>query len=240
MVLAEIARARSDDEAAGDMDRLEALVAASVGPSTDAVAALIRDWLKAGVAPETILDRHIPAAARALGEAWVRDTQSFVSVTVGTARLQTAARLIGEELCGSLGEAPDARSALIVVPVGEDHTLGAVLAAQRVRRAGHLATVLLQSGPDELASYAREGGIDVVFVSASSGSRTDAARATVKTLKAVLPGGTPVIAAGSRAADPAWQWVDAGFDAVARSFEDAVDIVNALLPQRLDRTVNTG
>jgi len=70
--------------------------AAADGGSDD-VTSLVNDMLATGIPGEAIATVYIPHVARQLGDEWCDDKLSFARVTIGTARLQSALRLIGTE-----------------------------------------------------------------------------------------------------------------------------------------------
>lgn len=60
--------------------------------------------------------------ARLLGKQWVSDDCDFIDVTIGSARLQELAIALSADL-QELSLSPDAPTALILTPFGEQHTL---------------------------------------------------------------------------------------------------------------------
>lgn len=120
-----------------------------------------------GVTGEEVIAKLIPAAARRLGELWVEDSIGFVDVTLGAARLQEAAR--ANEPKGTDGQASMSQpSILLCVPEGEDHTLGAFVAADRFRRAGFWVRLVIGCTPADAAEAAASRSFAMVGLSAGS------------------------------------------------------------------------
>lgn len=113
---------------------VEALMSESDAPYQSVLSSLMAN----GVSSEEIYQRYVPDAARLLGELWVSDEASFVDVTVGAARLQQLFRnredySSGDWLSRSI---PLGHSVLMIVPKFEEHSLGAFVAADELRRHG--------------------------------------------------------------------------------------------------------
>ena len=118
-----------------------------------------------GVPDEAVVEIHVPAAARRLGEMWLDDTASFVEVTMAVASLQGLVR----DLTPHPDAVADAHAPLVamVVRERETHTLGAAVAAARLRRGG-ASVMLLMGRPDgQVVEAVRGAGLSAICVSAS-------------------------------------------------------------------------
>ncbi|MBT9489073.1 MAG: cobalamin-dependent protein [Rubrivivax sp.] len=115
---------------------LEALArmcyAANEGPLHGAVLAL----RQAGVPVERIYVELLAPAARELGRLWEEDHCDFTDVTVGVGRLQQLLRELSPAFGAELERPADGRRILLLPAPGEQHTLGASMAAEFFRRAG--------------------------------------------------------------------------------------------------------
>ena len=118
--------------------------------------AFLDDLYEIGLSQDEIIDRYIPAAARALGVCWIEDVLGFSEVTVGAMRLQV---LLAEAACrnGFTSVLDDASTAvpklLIVSQNHEQHTLGCFVLAAQLRRRG--ANVTLHVGESDDSIYQR-------------------------------------------------------------------------------------
>lgn len=87
------------------------------------------------VSVDRVIEVYIPEAATQLGQMWMDDTVDFATVTIGALRLQS----ILTEATGRVFYQPNALldlRSLVVVPEGEQHFLGASVAAAQLRRLG--------------------------------------------------------------------------------------------------------
>ena len=148
-------------------DFTQSLLASEPCAFEASVTALLAD----GVAREELVDRYVPAAARALGEGWVDGSLGFAVVTVGSARLQALVReLAGDPDAVAPGAGGTGRTALVVLPEGQAHSLGAVVAADQLRRAGISTRLVMGRSERELASILRGGRYDAVLLSVGCGT----------------------------------------------------------------------
>ena len=169
---------------------------------------------------------YIPAVARRLGKEWDDDLRGFVDVTIGTARLQAVLR--------HLTSAPPVRASgsavrvLVAVPEGEDHTLGAMVVASRLRRDGHNVCLRLQTPLRELTGLARTCKFDAVLVSAANVERLGPLTALVGSLKDALPDGSPVLLGGALTTREGDFAAETGADAVTADIDTVVDRLQAI------------
>jgi methylmalonyl-CoA mutase cobalamin-binding subunit len=173
---------------------------------------------------DRFVDRILPEAAVLLGRLWLEDRAGFAEVTMATSRLQSVLREVDPGM-----EAPDAPLVAVVVPRGETHTLGAAVAAWRLRRAG--ASVMLLVGRPEEEVLAALGGGDLAAVCLSASGGEGATLAPlVKRLRAAS--GAPVVLGGSILVgrDPEAVRLACGADAVGRTPEDALTIARKGCP----------
>ena len=154
--------------AAPSPDEVAALTQAVLDPGRERRDEVIERLRARGAADAALVEVHVPAAARRLGEMWLDDTASFVEVTMAVASLQGLVRDLTPRPDPVLGA--DARAPLVAVIVRdrETHTLGASVAAARLRRGG-ASVMLLMGRPDgQVVEAVREGGFSAVCVSASA------------------------------------------------------------------------
>lgn len=177
--------------------RLAALVGALADPAPERAEREVADLLAGGVAPEEVVDRYVPAAARALGEGWCRDTLGFAAVTIGGARLQRIVRALAGEDAPAAAPPGAGRTALIVLPEGESHGLGALVAADQLRRAGVSTRISLGRPAHHAAAMLRGARPDIVLLSCACGTAPEAVAATIRTLRAAARGPVPIALGGS-------------------------------------------
>ena len=175
---------------------LDLLDAAARDASRSAIREAVETLQDAGVRNEEIADLYIPRLARRMGDRWCQDQMSFAEVTIGVSRLQSLLRDLGPEWRADAEAAPDAPAALVVVAMDDYHTLGAMILAGQLRRAGLSVRLKLGARPEDLARDLEEIAVDAVMVSASVGESLETLRRLVKAAKDVNSR-TPVVIGGT-------------------------------------------
>ena len=141
--IAELAARRQSQRPALSEQLLERFVEASRNTDEAPLREAMDDILRNGIPRDEVVDLYIPEAARRLGDAWCEDGLGFAEVTIGSARLQRLVR----EMSPSPRETDNTNTAqgamLVVVRDGEFHTLGAMVAASQLRRAGVSVRLML-------------------------------------------------------------------------------------------------
>lgn len=175
--------------------------AAEVGQNR--VPDVIKDMLYAGISSEMIADRYIPHVARQMGDEWCEDELSFARVTIGSARLQSALRNLGEhwtsfDMTGDPGSFDDESAAVIVIVVRDSyHTLGAVVLAGQLRRQGISVRLVMGPTPSELQAIFHANTFDAALISANESESLDSLRETVEFIRKSASVSPPIIVGGS-------------------------------------------
>ncbi|SIS68488.1 cobalamin B12-binding domain-containing protein [Phaeovulum vinaykumarii] len=204
-------------------DLVARLIEAVLAPDLAPLARFL-DALRAERIPAAALaDLYIPEAARRMGHGWDDDTLSFVDVTVGVARLQALLREIG-----SAWEAEQIRegvrgTVLMLVPQEEQHTLGALVAANQLRRMGVSVCVRLGEDTASLRALIAERGFDAIMISAGARERVRFLRDLVAALRAVAAPGTRFLLGGPIAGMEAEILDRIGADFVTGNMFEALD-----------------
>lgn len=154
---------------------------------------------RARVSAAMLADLYIPEVARRLGVAWETDCVSFAQVTMGVARLQAILREIGSSWSADAAAVGDETTLLLILPQGEQHTLGAMVLAGRLRRMGMSVSVRIAPTTKELADYVAERAFDGALISIACEDRLETCRKLVKTLKEASNGGLKVAIGGALA-----------------------------------------
>lgn len=218
---------------ARDMRYLDLLDAAARGPRRGACSEAARQMIDAGMHPEDIADRFVPALARRMGEEWCSDLMGFAGVTVGCARLQALLRELGAHWRGNRRRDPETGSALIAVAAGENHTLGAVVLAGQLRRAGVSVKLGLGVTPPDVMRAVGRQRFDAVLVSASRGARPETLRSLVEAVsRAGTEAAPPVVIGGSIAELDGDLTATTGADLVTNEATEALEFCGLGLPAR--------
>ena len=128
---------------------------------------VLQELMELGFKHDTIVDYCIPLAATKLGESWVNDTLSFSETTVGSANLQILLKLIAEDRQISFNSSNGKRF-LICVHESEQHTLGALVMGDMLRRQGHSLKIKLDAKFSEICDLQNANDYDAIFFSCAS------------------------------------------------------------------------
>lgn len=180
-------------------DALNRLYYASSDLSADKVDVVIREMLAAGIPAEMISDAYIPLIARKMGEEWVDDDMNFASVTIGTARLQSAMRFLST--CWTLPRQNDRDGDMqsVIVIVGQDvfHTLGAVVLSGQLRRMGVSVRLMMGASEGELQDVFKVSRFDAVLISSSGSESLESLARMVETIRQAASVCPPVVIGGN-------------------------------------------
>lgn len=170
-------------------DLIEKFMHAVVNTDLTDFEALKPELRRARISPTMFSDRYIPEIARRLGQAWEDDTMSFAEVTMGSSRLQAILRQISASWSADdVTSEPGMASILLIVPNGQQHTLGAFVLLGQLRRKG--VSVCLRVGPTDSDLRALMGArqFDGAMISLALPEKIDETRATIAALKAMTAG----------------------------------------------------
>jgi MerR family transcriptional regulator, light-induced transcriptional regulator len=170
-----------------------------VDPSVGGFDELKSDLRRAHISPATFADRYVPEIARRLGQAWEDDTMSFAEVTMGSARLQAILRELGSDWIADDGKrgASDGATVLLILPPGEQHTLGVFVLIGQLRRRG--ISVCLRIGPSDsdLRALLAERTFDGAMVSIATPEKLAVCQKLLITLKEMTTGRLKVAIGGA-------------------------------------------
>jgi methylmalonyl-CoA mutase cobalamin-binding subunit len=198
------------------------LVKSAETPDMDEV---MQGFRSAKVSAESIVIDYIPEVARRLGTAWEQDTLSFSVVTTGLVKLQNLLHRAARD-CRADGSDEDSdRTILLVVPMGEQHTLGAMSAAAWLRMKGVSVCLKIGPGSKELSQILKSQHFDGVFVSIGSESKTDVCAKLVKTLRTLSKGALPLVLGGPLALKKRNDLVVIGADTITTDLSEALAFV---------------
>lgn len=158
---------------------LEAVRSTDVG----AFDAMKPELKRARVSAATLADIYIPEVARRLGQAWQDDVVSFADVTMGVARLQAILREIGTTWVADDASTADVATMLLILPAGEQHTLGALVIAGWLRRKGISVCLRIAPSTSDLQSLLALRKFDGAMISIACEDKLEVCAKLVKTLK---------------------------------------------------------
>jgi methylmalonyl-CoA mutase cobalamin-binding subunit len=194
-VIEHLARRRRTGVGVLDASLVETMITGIGSADPGAMAALIDALQEARVSDEQIIDGYIPECARRLGRAWEEDRMSFAAVTLGVGRLQHLLHLLAQDATADAADPFAEGAVLLIVPPGEQHTLGAMVVASQLRRQGISVCLRYAPGLLDLSMLLDSRRFDAALITIGSEERLEICRKLVNTLSQ-LGKGTLRIAVG--------------------------------------------
>ena len=205
---------------------LEALLKAVCHPDRACFDQTVTRMLDAGSSCEDIANRHVPAVARALGEAWLDDRMEFASVSIACARLQGYLRNKGLDWCDrSHLSAKPKSTVLLVVPEFEQHTLGATLLAGQLRAQGVSVTLELNVPTDGIGRFTLQRSYDAILISSSRDQTLELLAPFVSKARKYCAD-APIIIGGNVLDQSPHVIAKSGADFTANCWQGALEILN--------------
>lgn len=233
--LEQLASLRAHKAGEVKQEHLDHLLQVVSGDDGDDAAAVLRTMIARQLPPEAIANNYIPEAARTLGRHWEEDRISFVEVTVWTARLQAMLHEIDDLVNGRSRQG--GISVLVLVPQGEQHTLGAYVLASGLRRAGHVASIRVAPTAAELTQLVQTARFDLALVSVACTAGMTSATGLIKTLRLLARAPLRVLVGGAIAEDDQNLLEMTGADAVCR---DVSSVIAEYAPAKDSDTLDRG
>ncbi|MEM6588681.1 MAG: hypothetical protein AAF641_09565 [Pseudomonadota bacterium] len=185
----------------------------------------ITQVMGSGATSDEVLHVLVPAVARRLGEMWVCDEASFVEVTVGSSRLQSMFKMREEKphplLTRQTSRTGDA--VLMVVPEFEQHTLGAFVAADEMRRAGIWARIGLLISAEEVCELLHTNHFGMLGLSVGSRDSVEQVAEFISYIRKNTKEVPPIVVSGNvveRLGDATF-WTGADF--VVNTVKEAIE-----------------
>ena len=185
---------------------------------------VLQELMQLGFKHDTIVDYCIPLTATKLGESWVNDTLSFSETTVASANLQILLKLIAEDRQISFNSSNGKRF-LICVHESEQHTLGALVMSDILRRQGHSLKVKLDAKFSEICDLQNSNDYDAIFFSCASFLSAKKTAGCVKKIRQTFRYDLPIFLGGSNIEQISEGINLKDFDLVTSSLDAAVDYV---------------
>lgn len=148
------------------------------------------------VLAEDMMDIYLPLAVQKIGADWHDDQIDILQASLGFARLQTLLRELGRAWSSdAMGRISSGRI-LLLLPRDEQHTLGAMFAANQLRRLGVSVKVMLVPDTRLLTELLLAHRFNGIFISVSNESAIRASGDLVGDLRARDPHKTPIVIGG--------------------------------------------
>ncbi len=138
---------------------------------------------RAGVSAEQVVDIYLAAAIGRIGTAWHESEIDILQASIAVSRLQALLRELGDawfadRTCGAVGQC-----VLLVLPMGEQHCFGTMVAANQLRRMGVSVKISLAIDSQKLVKTLRERRYEAVFVSSANRSSLASCAELVNTIR---------------------------------------------------------
>lgn len=195
-VVTELARTSGARAEAPKLELASVLMRYARTGDTALLTALHGEMLRRRVAAEEIMDIYLPHAVREIGEDWHDDKIDILQASMAFARLQNILRELSKAwVSDRVGRARDGRI-LLMLPRGEQHSLGAMFAAHQLRRNGVSVKVMLTVSPELMTETLERNRFHGIFISASNESSLKPCADLIRALRACDSGKTPIVLGG--------------------------------------------
>lgn len=164
--------------------------------------------------PIAVANAYVPAAARRLGREWEDDEITFVDVTVRTERLHGIVRYV--DVLVTPGQAAKGAAFLVLLPEGEQHTLGAFVLGMQLRMAGFSACVRVAPAAGDLTHLLATARFDVAMISVGCVNGLATAPGLIKMLRRLGRDSLRIVVGGSIPMSDAELLAATGADSVSR------------------------
>ncbi|MEM6304637.1 MAG: cobalamin B12-binding domain-containing protein [Pseudomonadota bacterium] len=173
---------------------------------------------RVGISDAELVDHYIPSVARAMGELWVADRLDFAAVSIGSSRLQNMMRTLDVRRQAPTDQTY--RSALVIVPEGVQHTLGATVISHQLRRAGVEVTLELEANASKVERLIDDMRPGALMISASCQENLESLARLVDMGRSGW--GLPVLIGGSITLGPANVREQTGADHVGNRWQSVL------------------
>jgi len=195
-VVSQLARTNGIQSGQASPDILELVLRLARTGDPSVFARLQAEMKRRRLSAEHVIDIYFPAAINEIGTDWHEAKISVLDATIAIARLQSMLREFGQTCFADKSESSMGGLVLMVLPPGEQHCLGAMLAAHQLRRLGVSVKLALLASPEALDPLLVDKSYDSVFVSASNDTMIQVCQVLVHKIRARLSRATPIVLGG--------------------------------------------
>lgn len=178
-------------------DVLGLLVRGAMTGDPKILASLSSEFRRLRIPAEAAVDIYVPAAVRQIGAAWHEDELDVLEATVAVSRLQNLVRELGRAWRADSQADHGDGSILMIVPEGEQHTLGAMIATTQLRRVGVSVAVQFAPSWSAIEDKIAARHFDAVFMSIGNHDSLEIGANIVRTMERRMKERLPVVVGGS-------------------------------------------
>lgn len=205
-------------------------------PDEAPMHAVVHALRHAGAPVDRIYVDLLGPAARELGRLWEEDLCDFTDVTVGVGRLQQLLRELSPAFGAEVEYPADGRRILLLPAPGEQHTLGASMAAEFFRRAGWDVVGGIGGSGLEPVQAVQHEWFDILGLSAGHHARVDWLRDCIASVRQVSRNrGIGVLVGGPLFTVAPEYRGGVGADAVVTEGQRGPEVAEGLLASRSQR-----
>lgn len=183
-VVARLVSRDTGEDAGPREDVLQRFMSAIAATDPMAFEELKPELRRARISAASLADLYIPEAARRLGQAWMDDESTFAEVTMGVARMQAILREIGTAWIADAAGRADGPTVLVVLPGGEQHTLGGMVLAGQLRRMGISVSMQFAPSVADLGAYVASRNFDGVMISIAGDDKLESCTKLINIVRA--------------------------------------------------------
>jgi MerR family transcriptional regulator, light-induced transcriptional regulator len=204
-------------------DLLRLLVRGAMTGDTEILGRLSHEFRRLRIPAEAAVDVYIPAAVNEIGAAWHSDEIDVLEATVAFSRLQNLLRELSRGWRADQGHQAATGSVLLVIPEGDQHSLGGMVATAQLRRMGVSVSVQFSPSMGAIETSLQNRHFDAVFLSIANLDSIENAKAIINYIKRVTNDGMRVAVGGSVPRDMAALKAATGADLATRDLKEAID-----------------
>lgn len=177
-------------------DIVASFVTAALSGTERAFDELLGHFRQTRISLAMLADVYIPEAARRMGVAWEDDRLSWLDVSIGVSRLQSLLREVSAAWTADQADSLGHGAVLLLVPEGEQHTLGPMVAMGQLRRMGISVCLRMAPSHRELNTLLDQRQFDGLMISVATEARLQSAIVLIKFLRAMRKKLPPIVIGG--------------------------------------------
>lgn len=204
---------------------VDSFVAASISGTERAFDVLLAHFRRARISYAMLADIYIPEAARRMGDAWLDDQLSWMDVSIGTARLQSLLREISAAWTADQADNLGHGAVLLLVPEGEQHTLGPMVVMGQLRRMGVSVCLRIGASHRDLNALLDSRQFDAILISVATEARLQSATKLIRALRTLHKKLPPVLIGGPIAVEKPQLVASSGADYFCTTIETAMEAI---------------
>jgi MerR family transcriptional regulator, light-induced transcriptional regulator len=148
------------------------------------------------VLAEDMMDIYLPDAVRRIGSDWHNEQIDILQASLAFARVQNLLRELGSAWTSDQTGRASGGRILLLLPRVEQHTLGAMFAANQLRRLGVSVKVMLVPDVRLLTELLLRNRFHGIFISVSNACAVEASGELVRDVRQRDPYPTPIVIGG--------------------------------------------